>query len=251
MIPPKNILIVEDEPSLAHILTRTIKREWKDMDVETCSTADAARIILSQRPYALVISDYRLPGETGLHLLAHIRKTFPETRTVLITAYATDSVRSEAERVADGFLAKPFSIADLRKLVMHQLDLPSDTDAVRIMTDVVSKRILLMDDDPDLVRLYAKALTSAGHEVEVVNSMTDAQQKLVKTNYDVFICDIHIGDDVGLDLLPTWRAEFLRDKTRVIVISGDTRYRDMAEAMGANRFITKPVAIKTLLASVL
>ena len=70
--------------------------------VDSASDFDSARRRLDANHYAVVIADLRLsPKEAiaGLDVLAHVRTTSPETKTILLTAYGSPHVEEEARRL--------------------------------------------------------------------------------------------------------------------------------------------------------
>ena len=76
--------------------------------VDSASDLESARRRLDANRYAVVIADLRLsPTEAiaGLDVIAHVRKTAPETKTILLTAYGSPHVEEEARRLGvDAFL---------------------------------------------------------------------------------------------------------------------------------------------------
>jgi len=78
----------------------------------------------SRRP-DVIISDVRMPGLTGLEILAGLRQANWPTAIVLMTAYPSPETRQEAERLgADAFFAKPFDIDDLMTAVINMTHMP-------------------------------------------------------------------------------------------------------------------------------
>jgi DNA-binding NtrC family response regulator len=93
--------------------------------VDSASDFDSARRRLDVNHYAVVIADLRLsPKEAiaGLDVLAHVRTTSPETKTILLTAYGSPHVEEEARRLGvDAFLQKPKPLAELARTVFRVL----------------------------------------------------------------------------------------------------------------------------------
>ncbi|MCA9269865.1 MAG: sigma-54-dependent Fis family transcriptional regulator, partial [Planctomycetales bacterium] len=106
------ILVVDDEP-LKRI---TLQIELSEAGYEVFEAADphTAERILASRPIDIVISDVRMPGKTGLDLLAHIKQAQPEIGVILMTAYATiDTAVLAIKRGAFDYITKPFTTAEL------------------------------------------------------------------------------------------------------------------------------------------
>ena len=81
----------------------------------------------------VIISDIRMPGLTGLEILAGLRQAEWPTVIVLMTAYADRHTREEAARLgADAFFEKPFDIDDLMTAVVNMTRLPPSQRIDRI-----------------------------------------------------------------------------------------------------------------------
>jgi two-component system, response regulator, stage 0 sporulation protein F len=113
------ILVVEDDPVLSVVLQRHLRKLAPHYEVVHVSDAPATLAQLDKRSVPLVITDYHLLASiNGLKLTAAIRRRSPETRIVLITAYATAEVEQAA--AAEGvefYLPKPFLLEDLTQIV--------------------------------------------------------------------------------------------------------------------------------------
>jgi DNA-binding NtrC family response regulator len=80
------ILLVDDDEKVLAGLQRQLRR---DFDVTATSDAkEAVRLVVSKGPFAVVVSDLRMPGMDGASLLFLIRQTAPETVRVLLTGDA-------------------------------------------------------------------------------------------------------------------------------------------------------------------
>lgn len=114
-------LLVDDEPRVLSALERSLRRE--PMDLETRRDAAAALDRLADGPrVALVISDHRMPGMSGIDLLARVRATSPETSRILISGFV-EEIAPEALAAADclAVLGKPWEDADLKRAVRAAL----------------------------------------------------------------------------------------------------------------------------------
>ncbi len=107
-----NFLIVEDNDTMREGIVRVVEK----MGHKTVETPDAeqAEKQLSKTKFDLLISDYKLPGMTGLDLLEKVKQNSPETETLLITAYGSIELAVEAmKKGAADFNTKPFSPEEL------------------------------------------------------------------------------------------------------------------------------------------
>ncbi|HUH14069.1 MAG TPA: sigma-54 dependent transcriptional regulator [Longimicrobiales bacterium] len=115
------ILVVDDE--LAILNTLDILLRGEGFDVETAHTGRDGLERVAEWAPDLVLTDIRMPGTSGLDVLAEIRGTDPELPVILMTAQA--SLQSAVQAVNQGayyYLQKPFSNADLLALVRRAVE---------------------------------------------------------------------------------------------------------------------------------
>jgi len=110
-----------------------------------------------------------------------------------------------------------------------------------------AKYILILEDNADLRHLYGKALSQSGYVAYPAATLQEAHALLDGSRFDVFLCDIQVGDERGTDLLREKQATLSQQGTQVIIMSAFPRYRPLCEEMGVAFFLEKPVAISTLL----
>lgn len=116
------IVLVEDEPDILSILHRLMRDLTGGYDIVTVSSGFDALAQIALRSVPLVITDYNMPGMNGLQLTAAIKETSPDTRVVLITAYATPELEKRArEQRVDHWLPKPFPLDRLEQIVRDTL----------------------------------------------------------------------------------------------------------------------------------
>jgi adenylate cyclase len=117
---PASLLIVDDEVRILTALRRSLRREgWEILVAE--SPADALRI-LEERAVDLILSDQKMPGMSGLELLAEVCERHPRTRRMLITGW-TEEVPPEkiAELGIRALIPKPWDDAELKGLLRAEL----------------------------------------------------------------------------------------------------------------------------------
>ncbi len=112
------ILIVDDEDGVLSVLKNSLRKLGEQFRVSTAEGGEAAMDMLIQRKYDLVVTDYKMAGMNGLELLEKIHAVHPDTRVILMTAYGSAAVESEASRLqAYKYLAKPLEIDAFRQIV--------------------------------------------------------------------------------------------------------------------------------------
>jgi two-component system chemotaxis response regulator CheB len=118
-----SVLAVDDEPGMLHLVTAVLGKLY---DVVTArSTAEALQRISLTEP-DVVITDVRMPGDSGLVLLGRIRESHPHIPVILMTGYGDKEIAVSALKTgAFDYLDKPFSnselIASMERATAHCL----------------------------------------------------------------------------------------------------------------------------------
>ncbi len=116
-----HILFVDDNRALHRALQRLFSRHGICM---TSSTSGVHAIeLLEQQSFDLVLTDFMMPELDGLDLLAHIRRTYPATRVIMITAHANvqHAVRAMKGGVVD-YVPKPFATEELIERIRTHIE---------------------------------------------------------------------------------------------------------------------------------
>jgi putative nucleotidyltransferase with HDIG domain len=116
------VLVVDDNRELLEFLARQLASEFR---VRIAERAEEARRIASGEAPAIVVSDVMMPGASGTELLRDLRADprLAHVPVILVTAKADLQSKIEnLEEGADDYLAKPFSIAELRARIRSLLE---------------------------------------------------------------------------------------------------------------------------------
>ena len=110
-------------------------------------------------------------------------------------------------------------------------------------------KVAIVDDEPDLQRLYQLALSSKGYDIAfVANDGTDAVEKNHRSPAQVIIMDHRMPTKNGVEAT----REILSESpgTRVIFVSADEAVEKEAKEAGAIRFLKKPISLKDLIKNI-
>jgi DNA-binding NtrC family response regulator len=112
----KRILVVDNEDSICSFLKQTIEALNPDSTVVSVPNGFEAITHIRQKPFDLIITDYKMPGLNGLELTEIVRRVSPQTRVVLMSenfrfchAFETGSPY--------GYLRKPFRLTQIAQIV--------------------------------------------------------------------------------------------------------------------------------------
>src|SRR4051812_38455700 len=117
----KPIWIVDDDPSIRFVLEKALARE--QLPVRSFAGArDVLAALETDEPQVLV-SDIRMPGGSGLDLLAKVKERLPGLPVIIMTAYSDlDSAVSSFQGGAFEYMPKPFDLAKAVELIRRALD---------------------------------------------------------------------------------------------------------------------------------
>jgi len=110
------ILIVEDDIAFGKMLATFLER--KDFSVTTTSNSTEGKEKLQEEHFDLLITDLKLPDDSGMSLLEHVKETYPKTRVILMTGYAEVNTAVEAiKKGALDYISKPFRPEELLMII--------------------------------------------------------------------------------------------------------------------------------------
>ncbi len=156
---PERILVVDDERPMAQAMQQVLTRGGFDVDVvhDGCEALAA----LERRPYALVLTDLRMPTLGGQELVRRVRTITPTTRIVVVTAFGTvESAVTCVREGADDYLMKPFSPEALVAAVQAALGRGSVAPAT-VAAEIIA-------EDPAVLGALALARRAAASDATVL-----------------------------------------------------------------------------------
>jgi excisionase family DNA binding protein len=103
------VLVVDDEPSIRDLLSKTLA--LAEYDVDTAPDGTSALDRIRAFGYDLLIADLRMPGMDGLTLIRQARRLKSDLPVVIITGFSTESSAIDAVNLGvAGYLTKPFRV---------------------------------------------------------------------------------------------------------------------------------------------
>ncbi|RKH61256.1 sigma-54-dependent transcriptional regulator [Corallococcus aberystwythensis] len=107
-----HVLVVDDDPALIKVLGALLTQAG--LTPHPASNAKDALALLARRPIDVVLSDVRMPGMSGMELLAEVGRGWPDVPVLLMTAHGTVPLAVEAMKAgAADFVLKPFDREEL------------------------------------------------------------------------------------------------------------------------------------------
>lgn len=116
-----NVLIIDNEKRMCHVVKAAL--ELDKHTVEIAYDGDAGVEKFSKSEFDIVITDLKMPGKDGIAVLDFVKKKYPATEVILMTAYASAQTAVEAMRKgAYDYLIKPFDMIELKLKVKQILE---------------------------------------------------------------------------------------------------------------------------------
>ncbi len=144
------ILIVEDQREVSRLLRSALETLEHELTIAEIPSGEEAVLDSSRNPIDMLVSDYRLPGMTGIELMQKVKSHHPTAKVILVTGQTDPKVRKEvAEAGADAFFIKPVPMADFLDAVERHLGLvetilppepiyQEDEEVIRTLPDLLA-----------------------------------------------------------------------------------------------------------------
>jgi len=119
----KPVWIVDDDKSIRWVLEKTLAREQIPFKSFPSASEALSQLDLGAEPPQVLVSDIRMPGESGLDLLKQVKMRFPSLPVIIMTAYSDlDSAVAAFQGGAFEYLPKPFDVDQALELIRRALD---------------------------------------------------------------------------------------------------------------------------------
>ena len=189
------------------------------------------------RAIDLLITTRELPDMQGQQLAEQRRASKPRLATLYLSAVAEELAGATGHAPATAeLLQKPFEIALLAQRVQHLMSR--------------RRRVLVIDDDPAILRLAEMALTEADFEVMSLENGARACETVLHHEIDVVLTDLVMPEHEGLETIR--QLHELYPTLPIIAMSGafQGRFLEPSRFLGASSTLLKPFTIEQLVETV-
>ncbi len=255
------VLVVDDNEVSREILADTYR--YFRLDVDTASSGPAALEVLrraaAERPFELVLLDWRMPGMMGDEVALRIfgdPAIQPKPKVVVATAYGDEVVFRRAEEVGvAALLAKPVTPSTLLDTTLSVLGRERlfgrhDDDARPGPSGatLAGMRILLVEDNP-INREFAHELL-AGEGAEIIEAVNgrEALELTAHHDLDVVLMDIQMPEMDGLEAARAMRARGVEVPIVAMTALAMSHDAERSRDAGMDAHVTKPIDPPRLLA---
>ncbi|HSH02705.1 MAG TPA: response regulator [Anaerolineae bacterium] len=117
----KRVLIVDDEINITMIIREGL-RVLEDCEVLVATDEQMALAEIEAGCIDVLVTDYRMPGQNGLKLIAQAKERYPNLQAMIVTAYSDGTLHEEAKALGVAHvLTKPMRLDRFRQLVQELL----------------------------------------------------------------------------------------------------------------------------------
>jgi two-component system copper resistance phosphate regulon response regulator CusR len=214
-----NILIVEDEPDMAGLLTRGLEEE--SCQVSIARDGRAALELSAMQAFDVILLDVMLPQMDGLEVARQLRRREEETPVLMLTARdALGDIVKGLDAGADDYLTKPFSFVELlarmralvrrqqfrRKNVLEVQDLVLDLTSHRSFRS--GKEIFLSLTEFRLMELLARNAGRIVSRHEILTNVWGPSREVSENTLDAFVRLVRkkVDDGAEVRLIHTHRG---------------------------------------------
>ncbi len=111
-------------------------------------------------------------------------------------------------------------------------------------------KVLIIEDEPDMVRGLVDNLRMEGYEVHSVSDGAKAVETIVKQKPDVILLDLMLPNKDGMEICREVRARAIQTPILMLTAKGQEVDRVLGLEMGADDYVTKPFSLRELLARI-
>lgn len=246
------ILFVDDDSNILDAYKRQLKRQFH---VDTAQGAEEGLdAVRNNGPYAVIVSDLRMPGMDGNQFLSRVKEIAPESVRMMLTGYA--DLKTAMEAINQGnilrLLTKPctkevltdalnIGIEQFNKNTLIAKHAGSNADAG------ASKKVLIVDDDKTILRIITNALKEHGKlEAITASDGKEAINLLSSEEIDMVVTDLYMPGMNGLQLLSYMSKNHPGTPAIVLTGHGSKELEARVKALGDFPYYEKPMDVNVL-----
>ncbi|MFN7974751.1 MAG: response regulator [Acidobacteriota bacterium] len=222
---------------------------------EALSSVEARRS--SERPFGLVILDWKMPGMDGIEAARRLRAQPARIPVMLITAYGGEDVMRRAEAVADAFVTKPVSQSHLFNKVLeavgatHRAPRSRAAAPAAAASSVNEARVLLVEDNEINREVAVELLGGSGVAVTIATNGREALELLERVpRFDAILMDVQMPEMDGMEATRRIRSRPGLAQIPIIAMTAHAMLGDRERFLeaGMSDYISKPIEEDKLLA---
>jgi two-component system cell cycle response regulator len=258
------ILLIEDNPANLELMTYLL-RTFGHQPV-TAQDGQAGLDEAMRSDFDLILCDIQLPKLDGYEIARQVKARPALRRTPLVAVTALAMVGDRDRVLAagfDGYIAKPivprtfvaqaeqFLRAEQRLMTRAAPERPAQPAPTLVANRL--GLILALDNSPVNLQLIRSTFEPSGYEVVTADTVATALELARERQPDLILSDLHMPGENGYDFIRAVKADPMLSPIPFVFLSS-TVWRDADRldglALGAQRFLLRPISPQSLLAEV-
>jgi len=248
-----HILIIDSSSDLPWFIAKVFQPKGYDVLSAASGMEGLKQIQNLGDAVDLVILDPEMPGMGGLEMLKALRRTYPQTAILVVSAAETN--REECVSLGvEAFIGKPYSLQDLYHRVDAVMDRQClDKSSVNLDPNIIpSARILIVDDEQQVCEVLSEALYEDAHgaDFKILWATSGEEGLRVSEEFkpDIAIVDIRMPRMWGDELITRFKSGEGHCPRDFIIYTSITEPREIERAKKlGHKFIAKPTDLDILL----
>ena len=180
----KKVFVIDDDKSIRWILEKAFTKAGYDVNCYE-NTENIKKNIIKYAPN-IIVSDIRMPGESGLEMLENVRREFPRIPIIIMTAFSDlESTVSSLQKGAYDYITKPFDIKEMissvEKSLKNKISLESKTKSY--LSRKTSKIIGSSESMQDIYKAIGK-ISSANVDVMILGETGTGKELIAKAIHE-------------------------------------------------------------------
>lgn len=234
----KKVMVVDDDKDVACIISEYLQKKNYEVTVVN-SGMDAIKKAAELMP-DLITMDVLMPNIDGFSVTELIRQN-PKTKDIPVVIISAVYEKEKGYKVGvSDFLTKPFEAKQLYESIKKVERQQSD--------EMIKKKIMVVDDDPDIIALLTMSLRGENYIVMSAYDGLQAVSLIKKEKPDIILLDLMLPDTDGFEVIRKLKSDAETSDIPIVVITA-RNVEDTARVikMGAKQYLIKPFTMKSML----
>lgn len=167
-----SILIIDDEDTQRNILSGYLKK--KGFRIFSASSGEEGIGIVKNNPVDIILSDYKMPGKTGLGVLEEVKQINPEISFVILTAFGTVENAVKAMQLgAYDYISKPVDLTELDLLIDRIIETRNLRSEIKLLKEQLKEKYnitSIISNSPMMEEVLSVAVRSAESKATILIS---------------------------------------------------------------------------------
>lgn len=267
MADQKTILITDDDPAFVEALARRCGN--LGLQARTASDGLEAMVQVAKQPPDLLILDVNMPAVDGLSVCEKLIQDprIPPLAVIMLTGSSDERTIRRCRSLGAHYVLKDMRTwSKLEPIICSILELDTGSDGTACRTPVAgaadaeapavrAPKVLVVDDDRDIVKALCIRLRACGLDVLRASNGMQGYWRTIKNRPDAIITDYMMPEGSGERFLTRLKENAATKNIPVIVLTGrkfagradHALRRDVVGRMGAAALFTKPYEFQELL----